>query len=246
VRLGIALTLAAILLAVPGARFQDPVWAGTSSVTNSGSEVAGFLHLQSYGNYAILPSVNAPGCGQPSIFGAGFEYWEIVWSSPCVDPGESVSFDLGPGTIFAHYWAVEPPVVSAVNDTGQDAVALTLNAYAYIKGFELVENAPGCPEPAYEYLSSSVLELTWPNACVGPGEKVSIHIGALSPVTTASLTWTAGAPVGGVAELPNARTQPLTEEQSSGKGLLFLAGMITAVAALALASGARYARRQLR
>ncbi len=102
-------------------------------VTNDTGEPAGFLHLQSLPSFIASPSVNPPGCGTPTV-ASGFESWEVTWPSPCVDPGESVVFDLPEFVnVFSHYWAASPPVISAVNDTGLIADGLTITAAVFIE-----------------------------------------------------------------------------------------------------------------
>ncbi len=83
-----------------------------------------------------------------------------------------------------------------------------------------------------------------------PGEKVSVHLGALSPVTSAPYAWSTVSPkpIGGlVVDLDEG---PLESAQSSGgsAGRLAgtIAGAVVAAAALALGVGARYVRRRRR
>jgi len=171
-----------------------------------------------------LPSVNAPGCAAPTIFDSGFEYWEIVWPSPCVDPGESVSFELPTFTmIYGYYWTPGVPVVSAVHPAGPPSDYLRIATAAFIKGVTLVQNAPGCPPPAFNFIPIATIEVIWSSACVDPGEKVSIHIGAPGPVTSASSNW---GPVGGVS------FDPLAGGSPSGASMSF--SMLAAVCALSV------------
>lgn len=200
---GLAGTVAVMLTAfVVTTSATRPAEAGSGPAvfTNDTGQTAGFLHLQSIVGGSFLPSVNAPGCAAPVVFGAGFEYWEVVWPEPCVDPGESVTFDTSPDPIFSHYWAPTPPVISAVNNTGAAANYLRVDSGGFIKGWSLVANAPGCATPSFTLPSSSQLELTWSSLCVDPNEKVSIHLGTLYPITSAPLVWGPSS-VGGVATL---------------------------------------------
>jgi hypothetical protein len=217
-----------------------PTPTPTTTFTNNTGEAAGFLHLQSNDSGA-LPSVNAPGCGVPTVFGGGFEYWEIVWPSPCVDPGESVSFELPAFTmIYFYYWAPSVPVVSAVNDTGLPSNDLRIATASFTKGATLVQNAPGCPAPFYQFPSSGTVELTWSSLCVDPGEKVSIHIGAPGPVTSASFFWSG--PVGGVSLDPS--DTPLDSSSSGTAMLLTAVAGVVAVGIIALGSAPWFARRR--
>jgi hypothetical protein len=64
---------------------------------------------------------------------------------------------------------------------------------AFVKGAAVVQNAPGCPPPSVSSGSAAV-QLTWSSACVDPGEKVSVHIGAPGPVTDATFAWSPSPP----------------------------------------------------
>ncbi len=227
-----------------------------TTITNNTGQAAGFLHVQSFSTIATLPSVNAPGCGAPAIFGSGFEYWEIVWPSACVDPGESVSFQFGPSPFppfFGYYWTASPPVVSAVNNTGLASDYLRIVAQATTKGATLVQNAPGCPVPI---ISVSVLgtttEVRWSSACVAPGAKVSIHIGAPAPVTSAAFFWSPGTPtptptptatppppVGGIAVDPEAGGPP---SAAAAQAAMLAAALAAAATVVALGGAAWFAR----
>ena len=157
--------------------------------TNDTGEPAGFLHLQSVPSYSSLPSVDAPGCGTPSV-ASGFEYWELTWPSACVDPGESVAFDASEVLdVFGLYWAPSVPVVSVVNDTGRLADGLSMMPGGLVKGARVIENAPGCDDPAFRFEVTGQVDLVWDAACVAPGETVSVHIGMLWPVTEAPYAW---------------------------------------------------------
>lgn len=157
--------------------------------TNDSGQAAGFLHLQSVPSFSSLPSVNAPGCGAPSV-ASGFEYWELTWPSACVDPGERVTFDAPEFLdVFSHYWAPSVPVVSAVNDTGRLADGLSISPGGFVKGASVVENAPGCGDPGVRFVGEGQVDLVWDAPCVVPGEKVSVHIGMTAPVTQAPYTW---------------------------------------------------------
>jgi hypothetical protein len=172
--------------------------------TNDTGQAAGFLHVQSNETFGALPSVNAPGCPAPTVFESGFEYWEIVWPSPCVDPGESVSFEMSAFTvIYGSYFAPSVPIVSAVQPGNPPSNGLRIEVPAFVKGAAVVQNAPGCLPPAVSSGSAAV-ELTWSSACVDPGEKITLHIGAPGPVTTASFVWSPSTVVGGVAFDPTA------------------------------------------
>lgn len=204
-------------------------------VTNDTGEPAGFLHLQSLPSFIALPSVSPPGCGTPTV-AFGFEYWEVTWPSPCVDPGESVAFDLPEYVnVFSHYWATTPPVISAVNDTGLVADGLTITAAVFIKGATIIENALGCPPPTFGFATFGQLDISWSNACVDPGEKVSVHIGAPGPVTGAPYAWSTVSPkpIGGlVVDLDEG---PLSAAQSPSGSTGQLVGTIAGVGALAVA-----------
>lgn len=90
-----------------------------------------------------------------------------------------------------HYWAPSMPVISALNDTGRRADALVIDRIDYYKGWMLVENAPGCPEPAFDNTDNDTFGLHWDFACVDPGEKVALHLGATSSITSAPYEWVA-------------------------------------------------------
>ena len=218
-------------------------------VTNDTGEPAGFLHLQSLPSFVASPSVNPPGCGTPTV-ASGFESWEVTWPSPCVDPGESVVFDLPEYVdVFSHYWAASPPVISAVNDTGLVADGLTITAAVFIKGATIIENAPGCSPPTFAFPTFGQLDILWSTACVDPSEKVSVHIIALSPVTSAPYAWSTVSPApigglvvdldGGLGDLPLSAAQ----STSSASVLAAVAGAVAA-GALALGGAAWYARRR--
>ena len=222
-------------------------------VTNDTGEPAGFLHLQSVPSFSALPAVSPPGCGAPTV-AFGFEYWEVTWPSPCVDPGESVVFDLPPFVnVFSHYWAPSPPVISAVNDTGLLADGLTITAGVFIKGATVIENAPGCPAPTFGFATFGQLDVFWSSACVDPGEKVSIHLGTLGPVTSAPYAWSTVAPpptptpIGGIGVIPeiSAPRAGSTDATAGGNGGV-VAGVVATVTAavLALGGAAWYARRR--
>ena len=218
-------------------------------VTNDTGEPAGFLHLQSLPSFIASPSVSPPGCGTPTV-AFGFEYWEVTWPSPCVDPGESVVFDLPEYVdVFSHYWAASPPVISAVNDTGLVADGLTITAAVFIKGATIIENAPGCSPPTFAFPTFGQLDILWSTACVDPSEKVSVHLIALSPVTSAPYAWStvSPAPIGGlVVDLDGGLGDlPLSAAQSTSSASV-LAAVADAVAAGAVVLGgaAWYARRR--
>ncbi len=230
----------ALVLATFGVGRADRVAAGpyttTFTFTNGTGQPAGFLHLQSNDTVGTLPSVNAPGCSAPAVFDSGFEYWEIVWPSPCVDPGESVSFEMSTFTVFyGHYWAPSVPFVSAVHPPGPPSDGLRIEAQAFVKGSQLVQNAPGCPPPSVSSGSAAV-ELTWSSACVDPGEKISVHIGAPGPVTDATFIWSPSGPIGGVSFDPTAGGAP---SQRSGAELLAAA---LALSMCAIGGAALFAR----
>ncbi len=242
--------LAVLALRTPLTGHVSHVHAGpgttTITITNNTSAAAGFLHVGGTASFVALPSVNAPGCGAPAIFGAGFEYWEIVWPSPCVDPGESVSFEVPSiGSFGLGYWAPSPPVISAVNDTGLASDYLRMDTHAITKGATLVQNAPGCAPPYFSVsFFSGVIEVTWSSACVDPGEKVSIHVGAPWPVTSASLSWSPM--IGGVSLEPEVDALPSETERSSGTSAAVAGIGAAAAGAVALGCAAWYARRRLR
>ena len=75
--------------------------------TNATGQAASDLHIvveQNTANHAIQLVTNAPGCTQPTISvnrtqDVDFEFMDdVIWSSACVDPGESASFSIACGT----------------------------------------------------------------------------------------------------------------------------------------------------
>lgn len=229
-------------------------------VTNDTGEPAGFLHLQSLPSFIALPSVSPPGCGTPTV-ASGFESWEVTWPSQCVDPGESVAFDLPEFVnVFSHYWAASPPVISAVNDTGLLADGLTITAAVFIKGATIIENAPGCPPPTFGFATFGQLDISWSTACVDPSEKVSVHLVALSPVTSAPFVWTtvvvdATPTVTSTPEPPTptraiklpiaGRSAGQADSQTGGNHGINVAALAALISsAIALGAAAWYARRR--
>lgn len=243
--IAVAILLLAIARLGPGG-VSTLVQAQTAFVvTNETGETAGFLHLQSIPSFTALPSVQPTACGTGTI-SKGFEYWEVTWPGPCVAPGESVTFDVPGGlNVFSHYWASSIPVVSAVNDTGVPAFGLTIKPGGFIKGALLVQNAPGCSTPSMSFSTSGQVALTWTSACVDPGEKVSVHVGKLSPVTSAPYNWDAPDPVGGTTRLVEMSASPLETANSPARIREVTLGITAAAALAALIVGgaAWYARR---
>ena len=238
-----AILLLAIANFGPGG-VSTPVQAQTAFVvTNNTGETAGFLHLQSNPSFFALPSVQPVACGTGTI-SKGFEYWEVTWPGPCVAPGESVTFDVPTNlNVFSHYWAPSIPVVSAVNDTGVPAFGLTIKPGGFIKGALLVQNAPGCSTPGMSFSTSGQVALTWTSACVDPGEKVSVHVGMLNPVTSAPYNWDAS--VGGISRGADVAALALETSNPATLSREVTLGIAAAVslAALFVSGVAWYARR---
>lgn len=241
------IAFAILLLAIAGlgpGGLSTPVQAQTAFVvTNDTGETAGFLHLQSIYNFSALPSVQPAACGTGTI-SVGIEYWEVTWPSPCVAPGESVTFDVPNNLdVFSHYWASSIPVVSAVNDTERPAFGLTIKPGGFIKGALLVENAPGCSTPSIGFPTGGTVSLTWTSSCVDPGEKVSVHLGMLNPVTSAPYNWDAS--VGGATRLADVDALPLETANSPALSREVTLGIAMAASLAALFAGgaAWYARR---
>ncbi len=241
--IAVAILLLAIARLGPGG-VSTPMHAQTAFVvTNNTGATAGFLHLQSVPTFSALPSIQPAACGTGTI-SKGFEYWEVTWPSPCVAPGESVTFDVHNNLdVFSHYWAPSIPVVSAVNDTETSAFGLTIKQGGFIKGALLVENAPGCSTPSISFEPGG-LGLTWTSACVDPGEKVSVHLGMLNPVTSAPYNWDAS--VGGATRLADVDALPLETANSRTLSREMTLGIAAAASLATLFAGgvAWYARRR--
>ncbi len=243
-QLGMILVVIALTVAVLAHVGAPPVAPHPSAhaqtefvVTNNSGSTAGFLHVQSYTSFSGVPTAQPAACGVPT-FSTGFEYREVIWPSPCVGPGESVTFDVpGNFVLLNYYWAPSPPVVSAVNNTQSAAFGLTIKAGWFFIGYVLVQNAPGCPNPSIDYPASGEIGLRWPSACVDPGEKVSVHLGTMHAVTSAPYNW--NAPVGGTTTLaPDVDASALVQPDSAGlERNRALAVIAFALVALSLAGG---------
>jgi Tol biopolymer transport system component len=66
-------------------------------------------------------------------------------------------------------WAIP---VELVNDTGQSASGLHVEATGHVVVMNLVENAPGCGTASIAEPPHNEVDLEWPDACVDPGESV--------------------------------------------------------------------------
>lgn len=160
------------------------------SFTNVSGATAGFLHVQAIASNAPswTPIEVPAACGEPKHW-SGFEFHELVWPAPCVDPGETVAFEFSVNLKpFSPYFAPSPPVVEMRNESGRAAHGLRIDPPPVYKGIILVENAPGCDMPSITS-EPSYQEFLWDSACVDPGEMVIVHFGTTTPVTTAPYVW---------------------------------------------------------
>lgn len=190
--------------------------------TNDTGEPAGFLHIQAIASLGIRnPIENPSGCGEPKHW-SGFEYHELVWPEPCVEPGESVAFHLSKSTkTFSPYFAPSPPLIVAVNDADRPAHGLTIDRVEFYKGVVLVQNADGCSQPIIE--NDGELRLLWDSDCVDPGEVVSVHVGAPTAVTSAPYTWSLAVIYG------DASCNEMVDAVDAALVLQFAAGLLDAL-----------------
>jgi hypothetical protein len=174
---------------------------------------------------------NAPGCPSPTVHSTPplDEEVTVDWDTPCVDPGESVRLvfvadsQLSPAPeVSCFYWTrfgefiegQSPPCADTfLNETGQAASGLHIVVRTPFgdpaRTVGLVQNAPGCPEPAYSIQGgSSTVDIDWGVACVDPGESAAFIFippdSARAPTRVESFSWTSGTP----APTPTATASP--------------------------------------
>ena len=148
---------------------------------------------------------NATGCLPPRIaWEAGSHLVDVIWPAACVAPGASVvlgfpvAVALGETHATAFVWsrarvALSPATFpqTVVNDTGQPMDALHLAPGSAPATLLLVTNAPNCTLPRVtaprfasldhdgvpkDVVSRFPFDLLWPEACVAPGDRVTIWL----------------------------------------------------------------------
>lgn len=88
-------------------------------------------------------------------------------------------FGFGEEAAVAGDWPFPHANVTIENDTGVAVDGIEVNVYPAANFNPITENPPGCGQPEYQYVGYPYdpLIVTWPTACVDPGESVKFMFG---------------------------------------------------------------------